>query len=89
MTTRTTSPCSRIAEARPRTVVVSTMLGDVGSARSTVVIVDSSPSSETPITTARPSTRTSSPPGSPGQPLLRASSMGVEDSSVGRSPETS
>ena len=48
-TTRTTSPCSRTAEARPRTVVASTMLGDVGSARSTVVIVDSSPSSEVPM----------------------------------------
>jgi hypothetical protein len=48
------------------------------------------PSDEVPSTTARPSTRTISPPGSPTHPLLpRASSSRVEDSSRGSSPATS
>ena len=55
-----------------------------------MVIVVDIPSVEVPRTTARPSTRTISPPGSPTHPLLpRASSRRVEDSRRGSSPETS
>ena len=54
-----------------------------------MIVVDI-PSVEVPRTTARPSTRTISPPGSPTHPLLpRASSRRVEDSRRGSSPETS
>ena len=88
-TTRTTSPCSRTADTRPRTVVASTTEGEVGSERSTVVIVVSRPSDEEPSTTARPPTSRSSPPGPPGQSVPRASSSAVVDSRVGSSPETS
>ena len=66
------------------------MLGEVGSDRSTVVIVDSQAVlRRSPARPPRPSTKTISPPGSPTQPLPRASSMRVEDSRVGSSPETS